>query len=355
MSATTPRRSVRPCTPAARVAPTALISSVALFALLLASSGLERARADLTIESRTESQGVAFLGDMSSTETTYLAGTKQAVVTSSKMNNPFFAQAGMSGEISTLQITRLDRELQWTIDEREGSYTEMLFSTLRAMLGSFADAFLEAGVEGDIPETDVDVVRGSERRTIAGLQAEKVTLTVKGNAMDDSGGPVSTRWTMELWLATGANELHEAQEFQKAMARAIGVDPSQSARMMQMFDTFGGGLKALSAKMQGLDGYPLESTMRIETTARDHADRAESGHEVEVSGTAPGAPPRTTGLGGVPTHAGRPPSADGYKLMLEFRNVVERVDTSPIPADRFELPTGLTRLETPSFTPDDTH
>lgn len=350
MLTTAPRRSARRGN---LIAPVAAISALA--AALLTFSGAEPARADLTIRSRTESQGMAFLGDMSSTETTYLAGSKQAVVTSSKMNNPFFAQAGMSGELSTLQITRLDRELQWTVDEREGSYTEMSFAALRAMLGSFADAFLEAGVDGDVPEADVEVVRGSERRTIAGLQAEKVTLTVKGNAMDDSGGPVSTRWTMELWLATGANELREAQEFQKAIARAIGVDPSQSAKMMQMFDTFGGGLKALSAKMQGLDGYPLESMMRIETTARDNDAHAETTERVEGGVSASDPAQRTTGLGGVATHAGRPRSADGYKLMLEFHNVVESVDTSPIPADRFELPDGLTRLETPSFAPDDTH
>lgn len=289
---------------------------IASFAIALALA-TPAARADVTITAHTDSEGIPFLGQMSSTETTSIAGDKQAVETVSKIDNAALAQFG-AGNHTSLQITRLDREVQWMVNKEERTYSELRFSDLRKMMTMFtrglndaadeADRMDEAPLESDTEIPDVDVRRTGERKVIAGVQTERVILTVGGTVESDNGSSTEGRWTMDLWLARGVPELSEAERFSKRLTTALGADPEETAQLAALFHNFGQGLERLSEKMRDVEGFPLESTLSI----ANHAD-----------------------------------DSDGGRLVISFHNVVDSIDPSPIPAERFEVPDGFTKQDAP--------
>lgn len=292
------------------------MNRVAPLALTLALAA-PAARADVTISAHTDSEGIPFLGQMSSTETTSIAGDKQAVETVSKIDNAALAQFG-AGKHTSLQITRLDRELQWVVNQEERTYSELRFSDLKKMMTMFTRGLNDAADEADsvggeslLSDTevpDVDVRQTGQRKVIAGVQTEQVILTVGGTVESDNGSSTAGRWSMDLWLARGVPELSEAERFSKRLSTALGADPEETAQLAALFHNFGEGLERLSEKMRDVEGYPLESTLSIET----HADEA-----------------------------------DGGRLVISFHNVVDSIDPSPIPASQFEVPSGFTKQDPP--------
>ncbi len=107
-------------------------------------------RADVTMKETTVIKGLPMVGDVTTHSTIQVAGEKQRRETRTEMSGTL-GRMMAGGNQESVEIVRLDKELIWSVNPKDKSYTEMTFQQLREMMQGMGQ-----GLEDEVAESDGD-------------------------------------------------------------------------------------------------------------------------------------------------------------------------------------------------------
>lgn len=256
------------------------------------------AHGDVTMEQRMRVDGpggMKFL-NMSGTTVTVISGDRSRTDSDLKMESRMLR---MFGGGATAEIVRLDQEKVYQLDLKKKTYTETTFEDQRAALEKSMEQMREAQAEqpqpAGIDESDCDwseptarVDRSGETETIAGFDAERMTVTATQSCTDRKTGQVcSFNLILDQWLTPSFEAQDEVTAYYQAYAQKLGLEVAQSRefaeRLETMFGAYEGIWSKVAEQMQQIEGHPVRSTVSL-AVGGPQCQGAEEAQTAQASG-----------------------------------------------------------------------
>jgi hypothetical protein len=243
---------------------------------ILAAGG---AAADITMKQHMEIQagGAMSMMNSASTMTTSLSGDK------SRSETVMEAKSGMIGRfmknMNTTSITRLDKELIWSLLPEKEQYSEMTFEQMRAQLEKSMEQLesMQQGGNGALPVNDescqwsppvLNVDKTGEKAKFADIKAEQYVISVDQVCTDPTTGKsCDITWTLENWMAKRMPGDDEMKAFQKTVAEKMGINEMMTGAqgmagvMLAMYED---GWDDVLKEAGALKGFPVKTVMQLE-------------------------------------------------------------------------------------------
>ncbi|MEM1110261.1 MAG: hypothetical protein AAGI11_00015 [Pseudomonadota bacterium] len=233
--------------------------------------------ADLTIEQETKLRAGGMLSMLSTdiTSTTQLSGDRARTVSKPESKSGFMKMLGASQE--TVTILRLDKGVAWQLMPKDKQYTETSLSELGEQYEAASRQMSEAqGGGGAVasddactlspPKVYVDETR--KKRTIAGIEARQFIVRVEQTCeMPEREQVCEIQQTWESWLASEFPQTDEVKSFQRELAKQSAMFESsinQTPATAMFAAMFGDAWEAASGEASDLEGYPMESNIKLE-------------------------------------------------------------------------------------------
>lgn len=259
-----------------------IIPTRALLAGALAAISSNAALADVIITERMSISGAGMMqmANMSGTTTTSISGQRARTDSNLQFESGLmrtFAR-GLGGD--STEIVRLDQDKMYSVDNKKKTYTETTFAETRAQMEKVSQQMQEAqasqqrGTSGvddsqcEWSEPRSEVIRSGDQATIAGYQAERVTVTATQSCKDRKTGQVCDfGLVLDQWLAPDLKASEEVQAYQLAFAQKMGLSTSGSRdfaeRAESMFGRYEGLWSEVSNKMREVKGYPVKLSFAL--------------------------------------------------------------------------------------------
>jgi hypothetical protein len=282
------------------------------------------------------------------------------------------------GSKEATSITRLDKELIWTLDSDKKSYTELTFEQMKKMMesmGSLGGVLNQAKADSlrkamEKLSATVEVNKTGEKKTISGLECERVILTLRSEIKDTIRAVTDTTWVKnDLWMVPIDKSPSELRNFDLKMAEKMGF--AEGGAMAGLLNQYADAMKKLQDKIKELKGYPLASTFSIVmTTHAEQKAKAETQvKDTTQQQTAQEEETPITEQKGVKSALGglfnkkskeeakkkeeekqkeKPEQAQaqqGPKTVVEMTTETQKIETSGIDASVFEIPAGYKKVE----------
>ena len=351
---------------------TSLVVVVALVFLMVGT-----ALSDVTVQRLVKSGGFGGFGAFETTEKLMISGDKECTKGTTKFSGKFSSLMNKGAKEAT-SITRLDKELIWNLDSDKKTYTELTFEQMRKMMESMgslggllnpmrADSLRKAMEK---LSSTVEVNKTGEKKTISGLECERVILTLQSEIKDTIQAVTDTTWVKnDLWMAPIDKVSSELRNFDLKMAEKLGF--AEGGPMAGLLNQYADAMKKLQDKLKELNGYPLASTFSIVTTthAQDKAKAEAQVKDTTGQQTAQEEETPTTEQKGVKSALGglfkkkakeetkkkeeqkqkeeqeKAKAPQGPKTVLEMTTETQSISTSGVDASLFEIPAGYKKVE----------
>jgi hypothetical protein len=254
-----------------RTIPTRAVLAGALAAILSTA-----AQSDVIITERMSINGAGLMkmANMNGTTTTSISGQRARTDSNLQFESGLmrtFAR-GIGGD--STEIVRLDQDKMYSIDNKKKTYTETTFAETRAQMEKVSKQMQEAQAQQQQGTSGVDesqcewsdpkseVIRSGEKASIAGYQAERVTVTATQSCKDKKTGQVCDfGLVFDQWVAPDFKASAEAQAYQLAFAEKMGMGAAGSKDFAERAETMFGRYKGLwsevATKMRDVKGYPV--------------------------------------------------------------------------------------------------
>ena len=248
--------------------------SALAFVVTVAASNL--AMADVTLSERVniEGTGVLSMANMSGTTTTTISGDKARMESDLQMQSRMVRMFARMGP--TADIVRLDQDKVLQLDLKKKQYSEFTFEQRRAQMQAAMEQSHKAqppvaGVnESDCEWTDpkADVKRTGERSNIAGMSAERVTITASQGCRDKKTGSVCEfGLLLDEWISPEFIGGDTARKFYTAYGQKMGLDAAfardGAQRAETLFKRYKGIWSEVATKMKDVKGYPIKSSFAL--------------------------------------------------------------------------------------------
>lgn len=356
-------------TQTARTIPTRALLAGAIAAILGSA-----AQADVTIEERMSITGAGLMSmaNMSGTTTTTISG-QRARTDSNLQFESGLMRTFARGLGESTEIVRLDQDKMYSVNNKKKTYTETTFAETRAQMEKVTGQMREAqasqrratsGVDDsqcEWSEPKGEVQRTGEKATIAGYQAERVTVLATQSCTDKNTGQVCDfGLVMDQWVAPDFTASAEAQAYQLAFAEKLGLGAAASRdfaeRAESMFGGFEGMWKEVATKMRDVKGYPVRLSFGLGVGG----PQCKSTQEMQAAGGGSAAPAPSLGqalggaLGGMfgkkkqpqPEAAAPPPAPlpGGLMSLMGMSTELISVNNNTVDPQSFEVPTGYKKI-----------
>jgi hypothetical protein len=350
-------------------------------ALGIVAASWTAGHAGVTVSRVTTMDGMGGLLKSSTTSTESYSGDKMVSDSETKMENKMLKMFGGGKPIKTTSITRLDKELIWTIDHKDKSYTEMTFAEMRAWMDSLGGMMSGAGAdplaqqkpaidtsEITFSEPTFEVKQTGKSETISGYSCDQTIMTMTTVGTNRKTGETMTMdVSMDMMLAENVPGADEIVDFGVRTAAAMGVamDKGQAQSMTKMLEMYGIDAERLAEESEKLEGFAMKTVMSF-SMGGDAMDQAkaesgkaeaesgeqESGEEAKNDDEAPtdassAAAKALSGLFGKKDKKKDDEKAKEEEsaavpagTMFWMSSVVNSVEGSALPAPSFEIPEG---------------
>ena len=235
------------------------------------------AHADITIEEQIglQGSGVMSMANMSGKTVTTISGKRARTESDLQMQSRLVRMFTPDGP--TAEIVRLEEDKVYELQLKKKRYTESSLAERRAQIQKVMEQQREAQAQqqqtgSGVDESQcewlppkVDVQRTGEKSTIAGFDAERVTVSaVQSCKVKDSEQVCDFGLSLDQWVAPEFEGDAEAIEYQRAWAEKMGFTASSSRdfseRAEAMFGRYKDLWSELGAKMRDIKGYPVKSS-----------------------------------------------------------------------------------------------
>lgn len=343
-----------------------------LFGCAVATAVAATVHADVTIEERmsVSGSGMMKMANMSGTTSTRISGqrarTDSNLQFESAMMRTFARGLGQATE-----IVQLDQDKLFSVDSKKKTYTETTFAERRAQMQEAMERMREgqasqqqatSGVDDsqcEWSDPKADVKRTGEKVTVAGFDAERVTVTATQSCKDKKTGQVCDfGLVLDQWVAPKFEASAEAQAYQRAYAEKLGLNASTSRdfaeRAQSMFGRYQGLWGEVATQMRDVKGYPVKLTFGLGVGG----PQCESAQQAQASG-GPASPPSIGGvlggaLGGMfkkkeaspPAAATTPPAPlpGGMMPLMSMSTELVSVNQNNVDPQSFEVPAGFKKV-----------
>ena len=239
------------------------------------------AHADVTTQERLTVNGLGMvkLANMSGTTTTMISGDRARTDSNLQFESGMLrAFAGGVGQSS--EIVRLDQDKLYSLDPKKKTYTEMSFADQRARMQQAMQKMQESqasqqqGTSGvdesqcEWSEPKAEMKRTGEKATIAGYEAEHVSIVATQSCKDKKTGAVCDfGLVLDEWVAPGFQQSAEALAYRRAYAEKLGLGTAGSRdfaeRAQSMFGRYKGIWTEIGSKMKDVQGYPVKASFGL--------------------------------------------------------------------------------------------
>ena len=347
------------------------IPTRALLAGAIAAILTTVAQADVTIEERMSISGAGLMkmANMNGTTTTRISDQRARTDSNLQFESGLMRTFGRGLGEST-EIVRLDEDKMYSVNNKKKTYTETTFAEQRAQMEKISQQMREAqaaqqrGTSGvddsqcEWSEPKADVQRNGEKATLAGYQAERVTVTATQSCKDKSTGQVCDfGLVLDQWLAPDVAASAEAQAYQRAFAEKMGLNATASRdfaeRAESMFGRYQGLWQEVATKMRDVKGYPVKLSFNLGVGG----PQCQSTQETQAAGgtAAPTGLGEALGgaLGGMfgkkkapPPEAAAPPAQlpGGLMSLMGMSTELVSVSSNALDPQSFELPAGYKKV-----------
>lgn len=337
-----------------------------LLSLLFAFTALE---AQITIESITTSDGFMGMGASVSTEKSYTQGDARREESNVKFTGGIMKH--MSPKETQIEITRLDKEVIWQMNDKDKKYTEMTFAEFKKMMEEGLlnqpmtgkpESKQEKKPEGE-PEYEwqAPVVKArdlGEKKEINGFNCKHYLVTVTTIGKQLATGKLDTLLlSADMWNSvSAAAAMKKANEFDMRLAKALGLD-KMAQTMGPLMAQYGEQFKKLAEEMKKVEGYSIltETTASMTT----HTMPKQTGEELEAAQAEPEPEPAdVTDVKGAfgkmlgkkikdaakakaeKSKADKPKGDPNRKVLFRSTTELKSISTGDLAADLFEVPAG---------------
>ncbi len=265
-----------------------------LLALLFAFTAIQ---AQVTYESVTTSDGFMGMGASVSTDKTFIQGDARREESQIKFTGGIMKH--MSPKGSEIEITRLDKEVIWKMNDKDKKYTQMTFAEFKKMMEEGLldqpmmgkpDQKPENKPEGE-PEYEwqTPVVKArdlGEKKELNGFSCKHYLVTVTTIGKQVSTGKLDTLLlSADMWNSlNAASAMKAANDFEMRLAKALGLDKMAEA-MGPMMAQYGEQFKKLAEEMKKVEGYSVLTDMTLAMTT--HSMPKPSKEELEAAQAEP--------------------------------------------------------------------
>lgn len=232
------------------------------------------AHADVTLEQRmtVEGTGLMSAGNMSGTTRTTISGDRSRSDSDIQLQSRFVRMLAHGAGGPSADIVRLDQDKIYHLDLNKKTYTETTFEELRSQFQHAMDQAKQNPQQSPQPvdesqcewlDPKVQVNKTGEKATIAGFEAERLTISASQPCKNKKTGAIcEVALGLDEWLAAQFTAGAEATRFQRAYAEKMGFDTAYSRdiseRAQQMFARYKGVWSELATKMKDVKGYPVK-------------------------------------------------------------------------------------------------
>lgn len=329
------------------------------------------AHADVVTEERISVNGLMKMVNMSGTTVTTISGDRARTDSNLQFESGMMRMLARGAGEST-EIVRLDQDKLYSLDPRKKTYTETTFAEQREQMqqamqqmqeGQAAQQQSASGIDEsqcEWSEPTADIARTGEKATVAGYEAERVTITAKQSCTNRKTGEVCDfGLSLDQWVAPGFEASAETLAYQRAYAQKLGLgasaSPTFAERAESMFGRYQGIWTEVAAKMQDVKGYPVKSSFGLGVggpqcqSAYEQQATDEPGVAQRIGGAVGGA--LGSALGGMfgrkkkeeaPAQAQTPPAAmpGGLIPLMTVSTELVSVRQEAVDPQLFEIPPG---------------
>jgi hypothetical protein len=308
-----------------------------LAVLLLAAS----AQADVTRKHKINSE---FMGANESVTADFYAADRQATESTVRWTKGFMKTASGGKEMQSGTITRIDKEVVWSLDPKKKTYTEMTFAEFREMMkkgmANMEDAQAEAKAERpdtiseSLYEWKTEDLSESQPKTIGAWNCRNIHVVATGTNKNDPNDLVVI--TVNTWNSPDVPGHEEIRAYQERYIKALGLDMKAiTPGLMQAAMLYQKQMDALIEAAKKAPGEPVQSLMEIQ-------HKQPKGPSV---GEAIGEGAKSELVGKLPFGRKKEPKKEEkpvYEMTVKFLVNSELVEANAnsVAPDKFEIPTG---------------
>jgi hypothetical protein len=235
--------------------------------------------ADVTIHQKTFSSGLGGFGDANTASILTVAGDRSRSEDEYTYTGRFKTLVGKKPKQS-VTITRLDRELVWSLEPQKKQYREMTFAEMKESMAKAAREMEEAPQEAEAAPGQagpddrgmtftVEVKKTGAKQEINGFACEQVIVTCVGKPEKPKPGEENAelRFVLDQWLTPAMPGQDELGAFHRRLAKATGLEQQFTGMSAMARGMYGNAMKEMAAKFGDLEGYPVRSTFTVEGQA----------------------------------------------------------------------------------------
>jgi hypothetical protein len=305
-----------------------------LFVLLIFAAS---ANADVTRKQTVTSQ---FMGANEGTTIEYYSGDMHTSESTTKWTSGMMKTMSGGKPVESSTIVRLDKQLVWTINPKDKTYTEMTFDQFREMMKKgIATADSAQKEHPDTTSEDmytwmVDDKSETGPKTIHGWECKNVHIEATGVNKHDPQDKVLI--TINTWNSSDVPGAKEIQDFGARYVKALGLDqvaltPGLSQATMFYQKQF----QQLMDAAKKAPGEAVQSLMEIKRNQLKSPDLGKAmaeGAKSELMGKLPFGKKKQEPKEEKPE----------YELKVKFSATSELTEasTSAVDATKFEVPAG---------------
>ncbi|HEY3293876.1 MAG TPA: hypothetical protein VGL38_00405 [bacterium] len=295
------------------------------------------ANADVTRKQTVSSQ---FMGANEGTTIEYYSADRHATESTLKWTRGMMKTATGGKTVESGSIVRLDKQLVWSINPKDKTYTEMTFEQFREMLKK-GNAEVEKA-EGERPDTAREemytwtVVDKSEAqpKMIGGWNCRNVRIEATGVSKADSMDKVIM--TIDTWNSPDVPGAKEITEFGERYVKALGLDKEAlTPGLMQASAMYQKQFKELIEAARKAPGEPVQSLMEIKRNQLKGPDIGKAiaeGAKNELMGKLPFGRKKEAPKEQKPEYE--------VKVKFSVTSTLTEASTSATDAAKYEIPAG---------------
>lgn len=334
------------------------VNSFAIFVVMLffVSSGF----AQLMYEEETVSNGIAGNFGFKMNSKVYLTATAKQEVSDMQFTGSMMKH--FNSKDPSIKITRLDKEVFWTLDTNKKQYTEMDFASLKdifkeGMSDESMPMMEDQEEEEEIDESEyewekpvVSVEKRDKNQTVNGFKCNNyfVKVLIIGTHKE-TGIKDTMKITNDTWnTVIVPKAMAEIKAFNEALVKKLGMEAPMQG-MGQMLAAYKSYLKEMSTEVDKIDGYPIKSTVAMTSTNHVREAQNESADEDEDSNVEISKKGFGNMLGGfakkMAKNAAKKKEKSSAKEVFQYTHQLKSLKRVDIPASKFNVPADYKKVE----------
>jgi hypothetical protein len=303
-----------------------------LFLLVLTTTAV----ADVTRKHTMSSQ---FMGASEGTSTEYYTADKQATESTTRWTSGFMKTMTGGKPAESGNIVRLDKQVVWSLNPKDKTYTEMTFQEFRDMLKKGMPQ--EPGTENEVADSvtedmyewTVTRLEPAAPKVINGWNCKNMSVQAKGVNKREASDSVLI--VLNTWNSTEVPGTQEIKDFSAQYLKALGLDElALTPGLFQAGMLYQKQLQAVIEASKDAPGEPVQSLTEI----RRHELKTKSLGNALKEGAA------NELMGKLPFGKKKEPKEEKpewiMKVKFSIASELKESSAAAVDAAKFEIPAG---------------